>query len=380
LANLVDKSLVSFAGRYRLLETVRQYAAERLDERGETEDVRARHLDHFLRLAEAAEPHIFGGENDRVWIDLLEEENDNLRAAFDHCQAGERRAEAELRLVAALHWFWFARGHLREGRDRIASALRKRAGAPAAARARALAAAGFVALWIGDYAAMPAVLEEALAIARGLGDRKLCSYALSGIGAAAAVRGDAAAARPFLEEAVALAREQEDEVRLVFALYWLGTAQHAQRDVALARASLTEALAIARRHDNRPGIRHVLYVLGDLAQSEGDNAEARRHYLESLRTMEGSTDRWGLAMVLDALGRLAVVAGQPERGAHLLGATEALCELIGGSVLPGGRAYDDADTAYARAQRTLGEPAFAAAWAHGRTLTLAEAVAYAGSF
>jgi non-specific serine/threonine protein kinase len=379
LESLVDKSLVAFDGRYRLLETVRQYAAELLAEHGEAEDARARHLDCFVRLGEAAAPHVFGGEGDRTWIGRLEEENDNLRAAFDTCEAGmaagdARRAEAALRLVASLHWFWFARGHLREGRAWTAAALAHRKRAPAEVRALALAAAGYVAMWVGDYAGMAPVLHESLACAREIGDRRLSAYALSGLGAAAITQGDPASALPLLGESVALSRAEGDGGMLVFTLYWRGTGELNAGDFSGGRASLQEALELSRRIGLRPGVAHTLFRLGQVAESEGDAGEARRRYLESLGVLEESADRWGTALVLDALARLALAAGRAERAACLLGATEALCEQIGSSVLPG-REVDE--RALAAARRALGEPAFAAAWAEGRALRLEQAVALA---
>jgi len=189
------------------------------------------------------------------------------------------------------------------------------------------------------------------------------------------VQGDAAGARARLSEAVALAREQDQGTLLVFALYWLGSAEHAQRARAVARASLREGLALARRIGHRPGVGHTLFRLGEVAEAEGEHEEARRCYLEGLETLEAIADRWGMAVVLDALGRLSVVVGQAERGARLLGAAEALCELIGASVLPSER--EGYDRAVAEARLALGEPAFAAAWAEGRTLPLDQAVAHA---
>jgi tetratricopeptide (TPR) repeat protein len=376
LANLVDKSLVVFSGRYRLLETVRQYAAERLSERGETDDARARHLAYFVALAEAAEPHIFGGDSDRGWIDRLDEENDNLRAALDLCEADERRAEPALRLAAGLHWFWFARGHLREAHVRITGALRRRALAPARVRVRALTAAGSLAMWVGDYAAMSGLLTEGLALARELGDLQLTAYALAGLGAAGVNAGDTAAALPLLVEAAALARVHAADVFLVFVLYWLGTAEHVHGDLPAARAALDEGLALARRLANRPGIGHTLFRLGEVAESAADHEEARRHYLDSLRTLEESADRWGMVQVLDALGRLSIVAGvagRPDHGARLSGAVEALCELTGAQIL----ASERRRVAVATVRSVLGEPAFAAAWAEGRALRLEQAVALA---
>ena len=378
LANLVDKSLVVFSqgSRYRLLETVRQYATERLAERGETEEARARHLDYFVQLAETAEPHIFGGDGDRGWIDRLQEENDNLRAAFDFCQApgdDARRAEAALRLATGVHWFWFARGHLREARAYMTAALGRRSRVPTPVRARALAAASSLAMWVGDFAGMSTLATESLALARDLGDPQISAYALTVLAAATVNSGDAASALPLLTEAVALARAQESHVRLVFTLYWLGSIEHSLGDLPAARASLNEGLSLSRREGNRPGIGHTLFRLGEVAESAGDLGEARRSYLDSLHTLEESTDRWGIAQVLDALGHLSVTGGQPDLGARLLGAAEALCELIGAQVLPSERQR----LAVAGARAVLGEPAFAAAWAEGRSLRLDQAVTLA---
>ncbi len=386
LTGLVDKSLVAFhdgaasgpepfAGRYRLLETVRRYAAELLDARAETEDARARHADYFVGLCREAEPRIFGGESDRVRIQRLEGENDNLRAAFDWCHADEARAEAALSLAASLHWFWFARGHLREGRARMAASLPLRARAAPLVRAQALAAAGYLAMWVGDYDGMRGHLRECLALARALGDPRLSAYALTGLGAADSLLGDPAAARGALASAVALARAPAQESMLVFALYWLGAAEHEQRDLASARASLDEGLALARRIDLRPGVGHILFRLGEVTESAGDHDAARLRYVESLSAMEETADRWGQATVLDALGRLAVTAGQAQRGARILGAASALCELIGASVLSGAGHH----RAVADARSALGDRAFAEAWGEGRALPLDQALAYARS-
>src|SRR5262249_38990867 len=153
-------------------------------------------------------PHVFGGDVGSGWIERLAEENDNLRAAFDFCEADERRAESALRLTAALHWYWFTRVHLREGQARTLAALRRKELASPRLRARALTAAGYAAMWIGDDAIMPALGPEILALVHELDDNELYAYALCGLGAAAVNRGANKAARPLLGEAVARARAQ----------------------------------------------------------------------------------------------------------------------------------------------------------------------------
>ncbi len=374
LANLVDKSLVVFSGHYRLLETVRQYAAERLAERGETDLARARHLDHYVQLAEATEPHIFGGEAGGTFIHRLEIENDNLRAALDFCHGDPRRAEAALRLCAAVHWFWFARGQLREAHARMGAALRLKALASPGTRARALAAAAILALWVGEFSDMHALATESVTLARDLGDVRTTGYALCALGAAAVNRGDPAAARVLLAEAVTLARDLSDSMLVVFALFWLGTAEHAHGDLAAARRALSEGLSLTNRDENRAGFSYSLLRLGEVTASSGHHDEARRCYQDSLLAMEESADRYGIAHVLAALGRTAVSVGDPERGARLLGAVEAQCELIGGQLLA---RVGDERSAAAAARDALGEAAFAAAWSEGRRLSLEQAVAYA---
>ena len=160
---------------------------------------------------------------------------------------------------------------------------------------------------------------------------------------------------------------------LDFVLYWAGTTEHVGGDLAAARGFLDEGLALARSIGSRPGIGHTLFRLGEVAESEGHHDEARRRYLESLGTLEESADRWGMVQVLDALARLSVVTGEPDRGARLHGAVEALCELTGAQVLAGERRR----VAVAAARRALGEPAFAEAWADGRALRLDQAVSLA---
>ena len=378
LGQLVDKSLVLFAGRYRLLETVHQYARERLDASGESDATHQRHLEHFVALAEEAEPHIFGGEGDKSWIDQLEAERDNLRAAFDWCQADAGRAEPALRMAASLHWFWFARSHVREGCERMALALRVGGSARLPVRAKALAAAGYLAMWIGDYAAMLPPLQEGLGIARQLGDRRLVAYCLCGLsGAVALVGGDADAARSGLHEAAEVAREQGDRILLMFALYWLGTVEQVLGQLDAAEPKLGDALDMARCVGHRPAIGHILHRLGQCAHLQGDLEKARASYLESLRVLDDAADVWGILQLLDALGRMAADKGHAWRAAELLGAAEALSEVIGSSVLRSDRA--DHDRAVAAARTTLGEPSFVTAWALGRALPLEAAVALAAA-
>jgi non-specific serine/threonine protein kinase len=378
LTDLVDKSLVFFEGRYRMLETVRQYAREKLAESGEEPVFRARHLDYFVEFSEEAAPHIFGGESDKAWLRRVEDEYDNVRAAFEWAEADSENAEAALRLIAAVHWFWFARSHVTEGRERVQAALLRRASAPKAARGRALAAAGFTAMWAGDFGAMHEPLAEALELAERLGDDWLRCYSLCGLGAAALFTGDPSMARTWLERAEAVARGSDHEPLLVFSLYWLGSAREVLVDFSGARRALGEALELARERDMKPGIAHILHRLAHCAHTQGQYAEAHEHYVGSLDALAETGDLWGFSQSLDALGRLAGAEGDQERAAVLLGAADALRRRVGAEIFPSER--EDHERAMRTARETRGERAFSEAWAKGRALSPDEALEFARAF
>src|SRR5438093_3655917 len=209
LQSLVDKSLVRHtADRFRMLETIREFALERLEESGEAEGMHRRHAEHFLALAEEAEPSILGGTPGE-WLEKLEREHDNLRAALNRLEASGE-TERVLRLAGALKEFWGVKGHLTEGRRLLETAL----GAderPTAARAKALNGAADLATGRGDPATARLRAEEALALHRTLGNTWGTAYSLLLIGIAATNGGDLASAREALEESVRLFRELGDE-------------------------------------------------------------------------------------------------------------------------------------------------------------------------
>jgi tetratricopeptide (TPR) repeat protein len=250
LSTLVDKSLVVYEpdesgqGRYRLLETVRQYARERLMESVEVEAVRGRHRDHFLALAEEAKPKLRGPEQAQ-WLERLESEHDNLRAVLEWCLEDEEEgagrnavssAEAGLRLSGALSVFWQTRGHVSEGRERSAAALSRRGTqGRTKARADALSGAGNLAHMQGDYASARSLFEEGLALQRELGDKSGIAMSYMNLGIVANDQGDYAAARSLYEESLALHRELGDKHGMAASLVNLGIVARQQGDTASAR-------------------------------------------------------------------------------------------------------------------------------------------------
>jgi predicted ATPase/class 3 adenylate cyclase len=325
LTGLVDKSLVaveelpgeamgdgrSEAPRYRLLETIRQYSRDRLFESGEASDLRQRHFDWFLALAEHAEPEL-DGPRQRQWLDRLEREHENLRAALQWAEESHQ-AESGLQLGRKLWQFWWVRGYLAEGRDRLASLLAgAEPSARTAARAKALHGAGILAQDQGDYRAARALHEESLAIKRELCDRAGVAASLNNLGHVARLQGDYRAARALYEEGLAIGRELGDPRGLAFSLRGLGLIARYQGDLIAARAYYEESLAIARRLGDERAVAISLNNLALVALDSGDPEAARVYYQESLTIKQELGDRRGIAFALNGLGLTALYRGEDE--------------------------------------------------------------------
>ncbi len=374
LTSLADKSLVGAeqhlgATRYRLLETVRQYARDRLLEGGDGEEWRDRHLAHFLSLAEEAAPHLEGA--DQAWLERLEAEHDNMRGALEWSLTASPGPEAGLRLAGAIWWFWFVRGHYAEGRAWLSGLLAAEpAGQSKAARAKALNGAGLLAWRQGELLAARALLEESQAIRRELGDRMGMARSLNNLGLVAWGHRDSA--RALFEECLAIWRELGDRRGIATSLANLGGLAVGQGDYAVARTLLEESLALLRELGNRHIMGITLSNLGIVAHGQGDYAAARTIHEESLAIRREIGDRLGMA---DSLEELAAVAAleRPDRAARILGATERLREEIGAPLPASRRSRYEGQVATARAA-IADEDAFDRAWQEGRSLTLEHAI------
>jgi predicted ATPase/class 3 adenylate cyclase len=420
LMHLVDKSLVvaeeqGGEARYRLLETVQQYGRERLQASGEAAAVQRRHRDWYLGFAGRAEPKLFGAEQ-AAWLDRLEGEQGNLRAALMwSIESGS--TEAALGLVGALWRFWAVRGHFEEGSgwlEAVLGVVERSSDTPPAFRAKALNAAGYLALSRGDFAMARSLLEESLAIQRQLGDKADIAASLSNLGTAAIHQGDIVVARSLLEEGLAIRRELGDKVDIAGSLNDLGSAAMQQGDYVMARSLLEESLAIRRQLEDKAGIAAslnnvsmvaiqqrdyaaarsfleesvrlsqdvgdkwlnavALDSLGDLTRAQGDYAAARSLYEESLAICRQLEDQGGIASCLEGLAAVASAKGQHEQAAQLFAAAEALRE-VSGALLISERGDHDRDVAAVRTE--LGNEKFVAAWAEGRAMAPEQAIEYA---
>jgi predicted ATPase/DNA-binding CsgD family transcriptional regulator len=378
LAQLVEKSLVLAeeqhgSVRYRLLETIRQYAREKLAEAGENARTRDRHLAYFLRLAEEAEPKLRGAE-DRKAVEQLEEEHDNLRAALEWSLTPAQPAEAALRLSGALTWFWWRRGYHDEGCRWLARALAATPDPPAA-RMKALHGAGWLAHHRRDSATARELLRESLGIARELNDPWTVAWALHALGRVAYFDNDAATARALGEESLAMAEAVGDDWLIAWALHLLGLAAYIAADYPMARAYYMRSLVIRRQLGYQEGIGILLALMGLVALREGDLIQAHTLYREALAVVRTVLGPWGTSMPLASFAYIAAASGQPIQAAHLGAAAAALAETYHTPMILLFEPFLVEGLAIAR--QALGETAYAAAVQEGRAMSLDAVIAEA---
>ena len=380
LASLTDKSLVLFEERqdgwprYRLLETIRQYALERLEESGEAERVRERHAMVFLELAERAHPELMG-EGQVEWLERLEQEYGNLRAAMSWALDATDAATGA-RMGWALWQFWWIRGHHREGRRWIEAALKS--DLPPGLRGRALVVAGTLAFSHGDYQRCEACSKEALELSRQVGDELGAAWARVGLGVVAMIRTDHEAATPHLEEALRTFHEFDEYFGVARVTTCLGMVALMRGEEAKATPMFEEGLAVARRIGDRTTAYITLYSLASLALSRRDHNDAATLFEEGITVSEQVGDRANVAYCLRGLATVAGARDQPERWALLAGAAERLLEAAG---FPVYNYYEPDPYLYERTMEEmrvrLGEEAFEAACTEGREMTPERAVEYA---
>jgi non-specific serine/threonine protein kinase len=373
LAQLVRKSLVVVErepgreARFRLLDTVREYSGERLREARERERSGDRHLDYCVRLAKASHAHLgffLADAEATIWTARLRPELDNLRAALEWSAQDSARCEAGLRMMSALHWFWFTRGHFTEARHWLDRLLELGHAAAPGLRARALVTAGWLACWQGAFAAARAPLEAGLRLAREQDDRWSTAFSLHALGWAAAALGDGARGRQLTEECLGIARRLGDLWLIGFSLHFLGIGAAFQGDFPAARAHFDECIALMRQTGgNASGLAFSLFHLGRMDRLEGQHARAAEHYQEALRLFQALGDPRGVAYALAGLGSLGVARGDAALAARLFGAVATLRATVGSFLEAPLQVEHDRDVAAARA--ALPGEVFAAAWAEG---------------
>lgn len=422
LSSLIDKSLVLVEqrfidqggeARYRLLETIRQYGQDKLQECAEAATVRRKHRDWYASLAAQAEAEMLEARQKSVF-DRLETEHDNLRVALGwSLEQGE--AETAAQIGAAISRFWLLRGYMSEGRSWLERAL-VGFSARNAVRVKALNVAAMLASLQDDNNTARTLVEESLELSRALAERKQTGYALYILGRLARIEGNYAGAVTFLEESLALFREltQKDDIALVLSdfgltVLYLGDYERAtalcEQSLALSRelgdprgiaswlANLAivtlargddqraqelceESLAIRKALGYKGGCAHTLAILGRIALGQGAYERAIACYQESLTLRQETGEKEGIATALEGLAAVTGMQGEAVSAARLYGFAESLRTLLGAPLTPIDRPAYQQTVAAIRAQ--LDEPTFRKAWTAGQAMTLEEAIAQAG--
>jgi predicted ATPase/DNA-binding SARP family transcriptional activator len=377
LASLTDKGLTRLEGsdeepRFTMLETIREYAAERLELSQEASTLRSRHAEHFLALAEEAEANLVGVGSHSEWLDRLERNHANFRAALDWLEASGDTGSA-LRLTAALWRFWDLKGHLMEGRRRLESALRADE-RPTATRARALSGAADMALTCGDVAKGRQLAEEALELHRALGDDWGTAFSLLMFAYGIGQEGDWPRAQQLFGESVRLFRGLGDEYYELRAARAHAWSYYEGGDLERSRELYEEILrrAHATHHELVEAI--SLSVLAEIAADEGRVVDALPMLEESHRILHELNDLLLIAAGVGSFAYLLAVAGRAATAAQVLSSSTALMEEIGARP-PWFARISTKTLAIIHAQ--LDDAAFAEAWEEGITMTAEGAVALA---
>ena len=383
LSKLVDKSLVVAEAspgvegelRYRMLEPIRQYGQERLEESGEADATRDRHAASFLALAEKAGPEL-RGPRQVPWLKRLDTERDNVRGAMAWL-LGQGESQTVARIGWALWLFWWMHGHFTEGRRWMEEALAKGVSMPAAPRAKALFVAGTMADGQADRRSAEPLLEESLMHFRELGDKLGSALALSGAGLVAVGQGRHERGVALFQEAVDLFLEIGERwgasVTLSFsAVGWFG-----RGDPIRAKRLAERGLELAREVGSPEAICVACYAGAMVAQAEGDHERARGLLQEGMVHAAEAGNETNVAYCLEGLAALAASEGSLARAGRLWGAAEVLLEQIEVAAYiyaPDRSAYQDRVSA---ARTQLDEAAWQAAWAEGREMTPEQAIEYA---
>ncbi|MGH8163623.1 MAG: ATP-binding protein, partial [Rhodanobacteraceae bacterium] len=378
LDGLVNRSLVSMdetlegAVHYRLLETVRQYAEERLAAADEEVQTRDRHLSYYLALAEQAMQAFFGPELGS-WQDRLETEHDNVWAALGWARV-RTRGEEGLRLAAALAPVWEIRGHTAEGRRLLEEMLAAFQASPST-RARALNAAGFLVMREGEYGVSLALYRESLALRRELGDARGMAVSLNNIGNVHVELGEYEQAQSAYAEALAHFRLVGDQAGIATAFNNQAVATRELGQYERAEELANESLALRREQGDRRGVAETINNLAQVASVQGRHERAATLFKEGLLLSRDVGDMIRLLEALEGLAWATAELGQPRLAVRQGGAAEAERVRLGLSQGVPDRGFGERAVQAMRA--ALGEETFAATWAEGRAMTLNDAVALA---
>jgi predicted ATPase/class 3 adenylate cyclase/DNA-binding XRE family transcriptional regulator len=417
LLNLSDKSLVISEEqigetRYRFLETIREYALEKLAESGEERLVRNRHLDYFIQLAEEAERN-YRSDKQLFWFHVMEGERDNFRTALDYVLRSDQ-VESSLRFVATAFWLWFFQGPWSEGQMWVESVLAQAPDLRTKAGAKVRMALGLLHFAQSNYSAARTNLENSLAIWQELGDKWWSAFVLGFLGLVQRPRDQQAASDSF-DESLTLATETGQDWIRAFALWnsgenelhlknlaeaesmlnqslelgkalgdrmlqnealrALGEVHEAKQEYGQAVNLYLESLAIVQELRDITNVSHLYFNVGRALQLAADNQAAKRYFLDALRQSRRLGKKVGEVRALAGLGVVAAAEGEAERAVVLLTASQSLIAKLGLSFPSTQSAWLQRHVEMARAQ--LEEERFASVVAQAQVMMMNEAVEYA---
>ncbi len=332
LSSLVDKSLLvakeqaNGETRFRMLEVVREYALERFEESVEAEVIRRRAADYFLALGEAAEPHLQGAESVK-WIDLLENEHDNLRETLRWSLNND--VQIAVRLAAAIRHLWAVHAHLAEGCKWIEAVLEKGGETVAAdLKFKLLTWLGLFTRHRGDYRKAEKIFEKGLAEGRATKNLQQISTFNRCLGSMAFQESNFTASKKFLEEGLAVSREIDDLKGVAYSLVFLGDIDRVENNLAAARPLFEEALTILRNLGDKQAVSVNLCNLGAVAYSENKDEISRRYYAEAFAIAQELSDKQAISYAFDGFAALACKSENFKQSARLAAAAEHLRESI----------------------------------------------------
>jgi tetratricopeptide (TPR) repeat protein len=379
LSALVDDSLLRRMEttdgevRFQMLETIREFAVERLDDEPDAAEIREHHARHFLSLAREAEDHLLG-DNQKAWLDRFDREHDNIRSALRWAtRSGE--VEAGQEAAGAMWRFWHQRGHLSEGRKKLEHLLEVQGGdARTRARFKALIGAGGLAYWQNDYAATERFYSEALEIARQLDDQRAIAEALYNLSYTDRIGGNEERGFAKLREVLEIARSIGDRQLTADSLQLLGNHELREGDPQEGLAMVEEALDIYRELGNRFAAADALSGIGSAYRLVGDGDAACDAHRQALQIFVEVGNPTGIAMVLEEMAMVETMDGRHERALRLAGAASVVKEQIGGGAP---EELMKSEEGLSPSRRNLDPATAEQAWTDGREMGTDKAIAYA---
>lgn len=367
---LVSKEQADGSMRLQMLEVVREFALECLETSNELSSLQRAHARYFLNLAEKAETFLHGDVSDK-WLEKLESEHDNFRAALGWSLKNE--SETAARIAAALRFFWANHSHLSEGLKWSKAALQATENKLSTARSKLLLSNGLFLRNRGELESARQLYEQCLTESRRLNDAEQINKAFQGLGSTAVLQKDFDSAQIFYNEALALCRESGDETQLLYTLGCLGDLEMSREDFQVARPPLEESLRLSLKHGNKRVQMVIYYNLGTIDYLENKGDSARFNFSQSLRLAQEMGNNTMISCTLDGFAALNAGNGNAVQSAKLAGAADFLRESIGYRVEPAEEIFREKYLAKTLAALSLQD--FTKAYEAGRRLNFADSIA-----